>query len=116
MGQGRFLEVPPSIAILRDAKTDTVTCCCGLHKPYTNRSRVVVYYFLHGVGMTNLDLSFEIISDSTSEVTYSGGCTSGGSSGCCTAICSGGCKGRLDQASQAAWDQYLEINAGVLQY
>lgn len=66
--------------------------------------------------MENIDLSFEVVSDSVDSVTYSGGCTSGGSSGCCTAICSGGCKNKIEQASQAAWDQYLAVNTGVLQY
>ena len=63
-----------------------------------------------------LDLSFEVVNISSNMgKDYSAGCTSGGSSGCCTAICSGGCK-NIEQASMAAWDQYLEINAGVLQY
>lgn len=66
--------------------------------------------------MANLDLSFEVTNTGMAEQSYSAGCTSGGSSGCCTAICSGGCKSRIDQASQAAWDQYLEVNTGVLQY
>lgn len=66
--------------------------------------------------MAKLDLSFEVTNDVSFIKNYSAGCTSGGSSGCCTAICSGGCKGKIEQASQAAWDQYLEINAGVLQY
>jgi len=66
--------------------------------------------------MANLDLSFEVTNAGMAEQSYSAGCTSGGSSGCCTAICSGGCKSRIDQASQAAWDQYLEVNTGVLQY
>ena len=66
--------------------------------------------------MGKLDLSFEEVNGDVTEMGYSGGCTSGGSSGCCTAICSGGCKSKIEQASQAAWDQYLDVNAGVLQY
>lgn len=66
--------------------------------------------------MANINLSFEVTNGGMADATYSAGCTSGGSSGCCTAICSGGCKSKLEQASQAAWDQYLEVNAGVLQY
>lgn len=63
-----------------------------------------------------MDLSFEIINpDMEASKTYSKGCTSGGSSGCCTAICSGGCKPKADNSFEA-WEQYLEINAGVLQY
>lgn len=66
-----------------------------------------------------LDLSFEVITDDISNAgkTCSTGCTSGGSSVCCTAICSGGCKSKInEQASQEAWDQYLNLNTGVLQY
>ncbi|TYC60794.1 hypothetical protein ETQ85_05180 [Zoogloea oleivorans] len=66
--------------------------------------------------MGSLDLTFEVTQNDMTGKTYSAGCTSGGSSGCCTAICSGGCKSRIDQASQAAWDQYLEVNTGLLQY
>ena len=66
--------------------------------------------------MANINLSFEVSNGGMAEMAYSAGCTSGGSSGCCTAICSGGCKSNIEQASQAAWDQYLEVNAGVLQY
>ena len=63
-----------------------------------------------------MDLSFEVLNpDLEAQKTYSKGCTSGGSSGCCTAICSGGCKPRVDTSIEA-WEQYLEINAGVLQY
>ena len=63
-----------------------------------------------------MDLSFEIINPNMeASKTYSKGCTSGGSSGCCTAICSGGCKPMVDSSFEA-WEQYLEINTGVLQY
>ncbi|ENU34798.1 MULTISPECIES: hypothetical protein [Acinetobacter] len=67
----------------------------------------------------NLDLSFEVVNPNIhANKSYSKGCTSGGSSGCCTAICSGGCKPKdgQDSSSMEAWEQYLEINAGVLQY
>lgn len=67
--------------------------------------------------MPKLDLSFQVVGSSVDNgIDYSAGCTSGGSSGCCTAICSGGCKSVGQEASMAAWEQYLEINAGVLQY
>ncbi len=66
--------------------------------------------------MDSIDLSFEVVSGGMADSAYSAGCTSGGSSGCCTAICSGGCKGSIESASQAAWDRYLEVNEGVLQY
>lgn len=62
-----------------------------------------------------VDLSFEVLNSDMNTATYSKGCTSGGSSGCCTAICSGGCK-KTSANSLEAWEQYLEINAGILQY
>ena len=51
-----------------------------------------------------MDLSFEIINPNMeASKTYSKGCTSGGSSGCCTAICSGGCKPMVDSSFEA-WE------------
>lgn len=62
-----------------------------------------------------LNLAFEVVSDSKTEVNYSDGCSNTGRSDCCTRVCT-----RVDNveshASLKAWDMYLDINAGVLQY
>lgn len=65
-----------------------------------------------------VDLSFEVVRPEIhAGKSYSKGCTSGGSSGCCTAICSGGCSNKeQSESSIDAWERYLEINAGILQY
>jgi len=60
-------------------------------------------------------LKFEVVTKSAdAEAKYSDGC-SGSRSDCCTRVCT-----RVDveenQGSLAAWDRYLEVNAGVVQY
>lgn len=62
-----------------------------------------------------LDLSFEVIKkESISE--YSAGCKTNGSSGCCTTYCTRDCNSIESESSMNAWDKYLQVNAGVLQY
>lgn len=64
--------------------------------------------------MECLDLSFEVIDESNSTAQYTRIC-SGARSDCCTRVCT-----RVDNEDQNssidAWEKYLEINAGVLQY
>ncbi len=57
--------------------------------------------------MGNQDLTFEVISNT-------GGC-SGSRSECCTRTCTRA-SDEEQTSSLEAWDKYLEINAGVLQY
>lgn len=60
-----------------------------------------------------LDLSFEVVEqEKTTMAAYTDGC-SGGRSDCCTRTCT---RQRTQSSSTEAWEQYLEINAGVLQY
>ncbi|GAB7195691.1 hypothetical protein [Dickeya fangzhongdai] len=64
--------------------------------------------------MEHLDLSFEVVSNTNATAQYTGGC-SGDRSDCCTRVCTRA--GSDDQNSGIdAWEKYLEINAGVLQY
>lgn len=61
----------------------------------------------------NLDLSFEVVRQQTTTMaTYSDGC-SGSRSDCCTRVCT---RINNEASSTDAWDMYLEVNAGVLQY
>lgn len=61
----------------------------------------------------NLDLSFEVVNQqSVTMAQYTGGC-SGGVSDCCTRVCT---RVGNEASSTDAWDMYLEVNAGVLQY
>lgn len=63
----------------------------------------------------SLDLSFEII-DKENSASYSDGC-SGGRSDCCTRVCTrNGIVNANQDSSLQSWEDYLEINAGVLQY
>lgn len=60
-----------------------------------------------------MDLSFEVVnSNSQQAMAYTKEC-SGSRSDCCTRTCT-----RIvdENSSFEAWEQYLEINAGVLQY
>lgn len=60
-----------------------------------------------------LDLSFEVVkSNSQQAMAYTKEC-SGSRSDCCTRTCT-----RIvdETSSLEAWEQYLDINAGVLQY
>ncbi|UTG75235.1 hypothetical protein KCG53_08280 [Neisseria subflava] len=61
----------------------------------------------------NLDLSFEVVNQqATTMAKYSDGC-SGQRSDCCTRVCT---RINNEASSTDAWDMYLEVNAGVLQY
>lgn len=61
----------------------------------------------------NLDLSFELVNQQAETMAqYSDGC-SGQRSDCCTRVCT---RINGEASSTDAWDMYLEVNAGVLQY
>lgn len=61
----------------------------------------------------NLDLSFEIVNQpGTTMAQYSDGC-SGSRSDCCTRVCT---RINNEASSTEAWELYLEVNTGVLQY
>lgn len=61
----------------------------------------------------NLDLSFEVVDQQATTMSkYSGGC-SGGRSDCCTKVCT---RINNEASSTDAWEMYLEVNTGVLQY
>jgi hypothetical protein len=64
--------------------------------------------------MTKVSLKFEKLEENIQETKYSDGC-SGSRSACCTRVCTRVNAGS-DDASLDAWDAYLEVNAGVLQY
>lgn len=55
--------------------------------------------------------SFTVLSDSELDCGYSNGC-SGSRSDCCTRVCT-----KIAQTANAEqWGNFLEINAGVMQY
>ena len=54
---------------------------------------------------------FTVVSNSDLSMGYSGGC-SGGKSSCCTRVCTRFAK----PATVQQWGNFLNINAGVLQY
>ncbi|ATR79830.1 hypothetical protein [Moraxella osloensis] len=61
-----------------------------------------------------LDLSFEVVNQK--DVTMaagSAGCSNAPRSTCCTRVCT---RVNDESSSVEAWDLYLEVNAGVLQY
>ena len=63
-----------------------------------------------------LDLSFEVITkgyEMTREYTRE---CSGARSDCCTRVCTRIQEADSSDASFDAWEKYLDINAGVLQY
>lgn len=63
-----------------------------------------------------MDLSFEIVKYEACSSSYSKSC-SGSRSDCCTRVCTNSCmQNEMENSSFEAWEQYLEINAGVLQY
>jgi hypothetical protein len=64
--------------------------------------------------MTKVGLKFEKLEESIQETKYSDGC-SGSRSACCTRVCTRANIGS-DDGSLDAWDAYLDVNAGVLQY
>lgn len=66
--------------------------------------------------MQCLDLTFEVISNTNATANYTGGC-SGERSDCCTRVCTQTGNDEQNSASNLdAWEKYLEVNAGVLQY
>lgn len=60
------------------------------------------------------DLIFEVVSNSMDSASYTAGC-SGGRSDCCTRTCTRPLQ-ETSNTDMAAWENYLDINAGVLQY
>lgn len=69
---------------------------------------------------TVLDLTFEVIKQNI-KAQNSAGCKTNGTSTCCSTYCTAkNCQGIESEpehgSSMDAWDQYLQMNAGVLQY
>jgi hypothetical protein len=73
--------------------------------------------FIKEYGMKKaLDLSFEVIKQ-TVLAQNSAGCKTNGSSGCCTTYCTTRACQKVDPENEVeAWDEYLKLNTGVLQY
>lgn len=67
--------------------------------------------------MKKVSLKFREIEEKQASPEYTGGC-SGSRSDCCTRTCTRAEDGSDDQldGTLEAWDQYIEVNAGVLQY
>jgi len=63
----------------------------------------------------SLDLSFEVV-EREAGVQNSAGCKTGGRSTCCTTYCTRDCNIVNSEESMDAWDNYLQLNTGVLQY
>lgn len=61
---------------------------------------------------TQQDLTFEVVLNSIDSASYTAGC-SGGRSDCCTRTCT---RQEASHTDMTAWEDYLDINAGVLQY
>jgi hypothetical protein len=61
-----------------------------------------------------ISLKFKKIEEKEHQAHYSDGC-SGNRSDCCTRVCTR-VNGKSADDSLKAWDDYLEVNAGVLQY
>lgn len=64
--------------------------------------------------MKAVSLGFKEIDESVNQANYSDGC-SGARSDCCTRVCTRN-NVNSDENSLKRWDEYLEVNAGVLQY
>lgn len=64
--------------------------------------------------MRKLSLKFKELNDVETNPGYSDGC-SGNRSDCCTRVCTRNDVNSVDEQARA-WDDYLEVNAGVLQY
>ena len=64
--------------------------------------------------MKKVSLKFKEVKPMDKSTTYSDGC-SGGRSDCCTRVCTNNNIGSSDDSIES-WDDYLEVNAGVLQY
>ncbi|TDS95864.1 hypothetical protein EDF78_103332 [Rahnella sp. BIGb0236] len=65
-----------------------------------------------------LDLTFEVIKQNINPQN-SAGCKTNGTSTCCSTYCTAkNCQGIESESefNMDAWDQYLQMNAGVLQY
>lgn len=66
-----------------------------------------------------IDLTFEVIKQNVM-AQNSAGCKTNGTSGCCSTYCTAkDCKKSIDsefESDMNAWDQYLQLNSGVLQY
>lgn len=56
----------------------------------------------------------EVSEESSGQALYSDGC-SGARSDCCTRVCTRN-NVNSDEGSLNRWDEYLEVNAGVVQY
>lgn len=65
--------------------------------------------------MEKVSLKFKEVTESKETTGYSDGC-SGSRSECCTRVCTRAGVKSNDEDSLKAWDDYLEANAGVLQY
>lgn len=64
--------------------------------------------------MKKVSLNFKELEEKNNSANYSDGC-SGSRSDCCTRVCTkAGIKSNDD--SLKSWDNYLEVNAGVIQY
>lgn len=59
-------------------------------------------------------LKFKIVEDSFDATKYTNTC-SGSRSDCCTRVCTR-LDAESDDGSLQSWDDYLDVNAGVLQY
>ncbi len=64
--------------------------------------------------MQTISLKFKEIDEINPNAAYSDGC-SGSRSDCCTRVCTRNKINTSDESLQA-WDEYLDVNAGVLQY
>lgn len=67
-----------------------------------------------------LDLTFEVVKQNI-QAQNSAGCKTNGVSTCCSTYCTAKNCQRIESESESgasmdAWDQYLQLNAGVLQY
>lgn len=63
--------------------------------------------------MEAVSLKFKVVEKINSSA-YSDGC-SGNRSDCCTRVCTRITENSSDDSIEA-WDEYLDVNAGVLQY
>ncbi|MDP0506043.1 MAG: hypothetical protein Q7K47_02325 [Fusobacterium sp. JB019] len=58
------------------------------------------------------DFEFEVVEEEHVMGAYSAGCSNEGRSACCTRVCT---RNNID-ISEEQWGEFLEINAGVIQY
>ena len=79
-------------------------------------SKIEAYLLRNSSMKKALDLSFEVIKQ-TILAQNSAGCKTNGSSGCCTTYCTTRACQKVDPENEVeAWDEYLKLNTGVLQY